>query len=78
MGTFLGVPYWIILAPRKFVRVEKLSLGLSVIMANPTKNNPISSETMINERTTEPEMVQTLANVDEVPLGSVLKMVPTY
>ena len=57
---------------------EKLSLGLSSTIANPTENMPISPDTMINERITEPEMVQTLADVGEVRLGSVLKIVITY
>jgi len=39
---------------------------------------PINPDTMTNERTTEPEMVQTLADVSEVTLGSVPKMVITY
>jgi hypothetical protein len=57
---------------------EKLSLGLSPTIANPTQNMPISPDTRTNKRTTEAEMVQTLANVGEVPLGSVLKSVITY
>ena len=57
---------------------EKLSWGLSATTVNPTKNNPISPDTMINERTSETEMVQTLADVGEVTLGSVLKIGITY